>query len=178
MTEHARTPHENLPDRLTQRIGVLTRREVEARILSPIIDALGAEFGRDAVVEIIRDTIVKIANNQGAELAQAMGGCGSQEFIDSLEFWKKDGALELEILAQEEGRLDFNVTRCRYAEMYRALGIPELGSVLSCNRDFALIEGFNKDVKLNRTQTIMEGAPHCDFRYSFAHPDRNSVDFT
>ena len=29
------------PDTLNARIGVLTRREVEARILAPVIDALG-----------------------------------------------------------------------------------------------------------------------------------------
>ena len=60
---------------------------------------------------------------------------------------------------------DFDVTRCRYAEMYRALGIPELGAVLSCGRDFALGAGFNPDLKLTRSQTIMDGAPRCDFRY-------------
>jgi hypothetical protein len=50
--------------------------------------------------------------------------------------------------------------------MYRALGIPELGEVLSCQRDAALIEGFNPEVTLTRTQTIMQGAPCCDFRYA------------
>ena len=49
--------------------------------------------------------------------------------------------------------------------MYRALGIPELGAVLSCNRDAALIEGFHPEVQFSRTQTIMGGASHCDFRY-------------
>ena len=71
----------------------------------------------------------------------------------------------MDVLRQDTERFDFNVTRCRYAEMYRALGIPEVGALLSCNRDFALIEGFNSHVKLRRTQTIMEGAPHCDFRF-------------
>ncbi|MCS6910033.1 MAG: L-2-amino-thiazoline-4-carboxylic acid hydrolase [Anaerolineales bacterium] len=84
---------------------------------------------------------------------------------DSLVTWTKDDALELEVLEQNEQRLSFNVRRCRYAEMYRALGIPELGALLSCNRDFALIEGFNPEVTLTRTQTIMEGALFCDFRY-------------
>jgi hypothetical protein len=50
--------------------------------------------------------------------------------------------------------------------MYRALGIPELGAVLSCNRDASLIEGFNPEVRFVRTQTIMQGAPCCDFRYT------------
>jgi hypothetical protein len=49
--------------------------------------------------------------------------------------------------------------------MYKELGIPELGKVLSCARDFALIEEFNPDIELKRTQTILEGAAFCDFRY-------------
>jgi hypothetical protein len=49
--------------------------------------------------------------------------------------------------------------------MYRALGLGDLGFSLSCRRDFALIEGFNPDVILTRTQTLMEGATFCDFRF-------------
>jgi hypothetical protein len=59
-----------------------------------------------------------------------------------------------------------NTTRCRYAEMYRELGMPKLGFTLSCARDFALVEGFNPRIELRRTQTIMEGADHCDFRFT------------
>ena len=79
--------------------------------------------------------------------------------------WMQDDALTIEVVEQSDERYGFNVTRCRYAEMYRELGIPELGAVLSCNRDFSLIEGYNKDVELTRTQTLMEGKSHCDFRY-------------
>ena len=154
-------------DTLTQRIGVLTRREVEARILAPVIDALGEKFGREEVVQTVRDAIVGLAQEQGALLAEQMGSSGSNAFLDSLQYWTKDNALEIDVLAHDEQRLDFNVTRCRYAELYRSLGIPELGAVLSCNRDFALIDGFNREAKLTRTQTIMEGASHCDFRYQF-----------
>jgi len=167
MVQDSNDSKDLLPDTLTQRIGVLNRREVEARILSPMIDALGERFGREEVLEIVKDTIIKIAKEQGNDLAQAMDGCGSGQFLASLAYWKKDGALEIEILNDQGGYLDFNVTRCRYAEMYRALGIPELGSMLSCNRDYALIEGFNQSAQLQRTQTIMQGAPYCDFRYVF-----------
>lgn len=155
------------PDNLTQKIGVLTRREVEARIVSPIIEALGKSFGKEKVVNIIGDTIVEIARGQGAELAHAMGGDSLEHFMQSLQFWSQDDALELDVLMLDQQNLHFNVTRCRYAEMYKDLGLPELGCLLSCNRDYALIEGFNPDIELVRTQTIMEGAPHCDFRYTF-----------
>ncbi len=155
------------PDTLTTQIGVLTRREVEARILKPIIEALCAEFDREQVLTIVRDTIVRIAQEQGAELAQLMGGCTATHFLNSLQYWTKDNALEIDLLEQSEQKLSFNVTRCRYAEMYRALGLGDLGATLSCNRDFALIDGFNPDATLTRTQTIMQGAPHCNFRYTF-----------
>jgi predicted ArsR family transcriptional regulator len=153
------------PDRLNA-VGVLTRREIEARILAPLLEALSKEFGRERVLEIARQTIVDVARQQGAQLAQNMGGNDLERFAASLEAWKKDDAMRIDVLEQSENRFAFNVTRCRYAEMYRILGVPELGALLSCNRDWALIQGFNPDVKLERTQTIMEGALFCDFRYT------------
>lgn len=164
-TSASATPPATPPDTLNARIGVLTRREVEARILAPIIDALGEAFGREAVIDVVRDAIIRIAQAQGAALADSMGDNALPAFANSLRFWTQDNALEIEVLAQDEERFDFNVTRCRYAELYRALGIPELGAVLSCNRDWALIQGFNPTIELTRTQTIMGGAPCCDFRY-------------
>jgi len=146
-------------------MGVLTRREIEARILAPMLAAFCAEFERERVLEIARQVIVQVAREQGAQLAAQFGGCSLAHFSRSLEAWKKDGALVIDVLEEDEIKLSFDVTHCRYAEMYHALGIAELGGILSCNRDHALIEGFNPGVELQRTQTIMEGAAHCDFRY-------------
>jgi len=152
------------PDRLNE-IGVLKRREIEARILPPVIEALGKEFGKDRVVEIVRDVIVGVAQAQGREVAAQQGGTSLGHLAHALEDWQKGDAYRMDVLEQSDERFSFNVTRCRYAEMYRSLGIPELGALLSCNRDFALAEGFSSDIALTRTQTIMQGASHCDFRF-------------
>ena len=48
------------PDTLNE-IGVLKRREIEARILMPVLSALGDEFGREKVFEIARRIIVDVA---------------------------------------------------------------------------------------------------------------------
>lgn len=154
-------------DRLNA-VGVLTRREIEARILAPVIEALGQRFGRSEVVAIVRETIAGIAREQGRAMAEARGDASLGSFAGTLGPWTKDDALRLRIIDEQADAFAFDVTRCRYAEMYRALGIPELGEALSCQRDAALIEGFNPDVTLTRTQTIMQGATHCDFRYR--HP--------
>jgi hypothetical protein len=154
-------------------IGVLTRREIEARILAPLLEALGEEFGRERVLEVAWQTIIRIAREQGAQLAKEMGGCTLAHFAASMENWKKGDAMGIEVLEQSEQRFSFNVTRCRYAEMYRALGIPELGAILSCSRDFSLVEGFNPDITLTRTQTIMESASHCDFRFELRDANKH-----
>ena len=152
-------------DNLNAKIGVLTRREVEARILSPVIEALSESFGRDQVLSVVQRTIVKVAREQGADLSKQMGNNSLQDFTETLQFWTRDDALNIEVIEDSEDVLSFNVTRCRYAELYNSLGIGDLGTIFSCTRDFALIEGFNPDVSLTRTQTIMEGASFCDFRY-------------
>ncbi len=54
---------------------------------------------------------------------------------------------------------------CRYAEKYRELGVAEFGHCLSCCRDEPFSGGFNSKIRFERRQTIMEGAPFCDFKF-------------
>ena len=144
---------------------LIQRREIEARILAPVIEALAERFGRDAVLATVSETIKDLARRHGAELAESLGGNAIEDLARVLDVWRQDGALETEMVRQDGEHFDFDVTRCRFAELYHRLGIPELGPILSCNRDFCFAEGFNPDLKLTRTQTIMEGATHCDFRF-------------
>jgi hypothetical protein len=130
------------------------------------VEALSSEFERERVLAILSETIINIARKQGAERAAAVGDDSLVAFSQSAGDWRKGNALEIEILEQDEEHYNFNVTRCRYAEMYRSLGLGELGAVLSCNRDYSLVEGFNPEIQLERAQTIMKGAPTCTFRYS------------
>ena len=61
--------------------------------------------------------------------------------------------------------LAFDVTRCRYAEFWQDMGLANIGYQVHCRRDFAMIHGFNPEIELTRTQTRMQGAGHCDFRF-------------
>ena len=115
-----------------------------------------------------RDTIVDVARAQGADLAQRVGDDSLPAFAEGLGAWSAGGALESDVVRLSETEFAFDVTRCRYAEMYRSLGLESLGAMLSCNRDGSLIEGFNPNVTFTRTQTIMSGASHCDFRFTLA----------
>jgi L-2-amino-thiazoline-4-carboxylic acid hydrolase len=147
------------------RLSLLHQREIEARIVGPLVRAVAAELGEEKTLHLLRDVIAELARQGGAELARLLGETSLQAFARCLDRWREGGALEIDVLEQTPERLSFNVTRCRYAELYRALGLADLGSSLSCQRDFALVQGFNPAIGLTRTQTIMEGAPYCDFRF-------------
>ena len=146
-------------------VGLLNRREIEARLLAPLLTSLSTEFDRERVWEITQKVIQEIARQQGAQLANSIEVNDLEHLATALEAWKKDNAIQTEVLELTRKKFSFNVFRCRYAEMYHHLGIPELGKMLSCDRDFAQLEGYNPKFRLTRTQTIMEGAEICDFRY-------------
>ena len=156
----------HLKDELTQKIGVLMRRETEVRILIPFLQDLYKEFSKEKILNILEKTIKEIAKRQGKELSKEYGN-NVDAFLDTLKFWTKDDALEIDVLEKSDSKLSFNVTRCKYAEMYNALGISDLGAVLSCNRDASLIEGFYSKASLDRKETIMNGNKCCTFRYTF-----------
>lgn len=152
------------PDTLND-VGVLKRREIEARIVAPLLERLGQEFGSERVIEVARQVVVEVAQSQGQALAHSMGGNELSHFADSMENWTKGGALEVDVVEHNDEVFAFNVNRCRYAEMYRELGLADLGAALSCNRDGTMVQGFNPNIEFTRTQTIMGGADHCDFVY-------------
>jgi hypothetical protein len=146
---------------------MLERRRIEANILKHVYETLTESHGEPAARKAIGDAVRAASVAQGAEMAAKVGGETSiQTFADLLPLWRLDNALEIEVLAQDGTRFDFNVTRCRYAETYREMGLGRIGHLLSCQRDGTFCEGYDRRLKLARSQTIMQGASHCDFRYT------------
>jgi hypothetical protein len=111
--------------------------------------------------------IQALACAAGREMAKKLGVNDMVAFTRVIRgVWAQDKALEMTMLEETDLKLSFDVTRCAYAELYEKLGMKEFGRSLSCSRDAGFAEGFNPRLKLQRTQTIMEGSPHCDFRFS------------
>ena len=74
----------------------------------------------------------------------------------------------VEIRRHDKEAFEVDITQCRFAEFFRALGEPELGALLICEADFDIAAAGSGEVSLTRDQTIMQGAPSCTFRYKFA----------
>ena len=149
----------------TIHISNLQRREIQAQISVCLLRNFIDEIGYDKAMEVAMAAIQKDAIEAGKSMAVKFGGNSIHDLLRLIrEVWTEENALEFTLLEETSQKLSFNVTRCRYAEMYDRMGIKEFGYCLSCNRDGPLITGFNPRLKLNRTQTIMQGAPVCDFR--------------
>ncbi len=145
---------------------ILEQRRIEANIIKPIYEEMSARLGEETASDILRAAITRDSIAQGA--AYAAGEDGENDlhgFHALLPQWKANGALEVEMLEESDTQVHYNVTRCKYAEMYKEMGLAKIGHILSCGRDGTFCTGYNPDIKLDRSQTIMQGASHCDFRY-------------
>jgi len=147
-------------------VSMLVRREIEALITVPMLKAFIAEFGKERTLEIAGGVIRDLALDAGTFLAELAGGNQLSDLEKILPLFSQGGALEFEEPEFGQDTIDLKITGCAFAEMYKQHGLEEFGYLLSCGRDYALFEGFNPEIKFTRTQTIMEGAEHCDFCFS------------
>lgn len=151
----------------TDKISHVKKREIQAPVVTAVINEFIAELGKEETLRILAGAIEKDAIKSGRELAEHYHGNSMKELATLIrEVWCEDGAMEIEILEESASEFHFNVTLCKYAEVYRGIGEMELGKCLSCNRDFPFNTGFNPAISLERSLTIMEGDEICDFRYS------------
>ena len=150
---------------------VIAQAKIQAQVLVPLVKTLQAELGEARANALVRKALGDLYRGFGEQFWKAknqdendadLGKAVSSAF----RTYARDDALAYDVIEQSHDAFAFDVKRCAYAEFYKAMGEPELGFLLVCTADFATAEGFGSDVTLTRTQTIMQGAPHCDFRYA------------
>ena len=147
-------------------ISVLEQARIQAQVLVPLIKALQAELGEARANALVRKALRDLYRRYGEEFWKAKNERNLGKAVASaFSTYGRDDALDYSVREQSEDAFAIDITRCRYAEFYKELGEPGLGFLLVCSADFDTAEGFGGDVKLTRTQTIMQGANHCDFRY-------------
>jgi hypothetical protein len=147
-------------------VSVIEQAKIQAQILVPLVKALQAELGKEKANRIVRKALGDLYRGFGEEFWRSKNEPDLGKSVASaFKTYARDQALDYRVHEQSHDAVALDVSRCRYAEFYKELGEPELGFLLICTADFAVADGFGPDVKLTRTQTIMQGASHCDFRY-------------
>jgi hypothetical protein len=152
------------------KISFLDKTRIQAQVLVPVLRALRAELGRDKADLIVKHALRDWSKQLFAAIGDGIAGSPRRKWATMHSALGDVTAreVEFEMRRHDDEALEFDVTRCRFAEFFRALGEPELGALLICETDFDIAAASDGEVSLDRAQTIMRGAPSCTFRYKFA----------
>lgn len=139
---------------------ILDAIKIQSRVVIPIAKALEREIGAERAHEVIGGAIA------GAYVAYRERKGFELDSHPRAELESGDGfPVERKIVEDTDTNFAYNITRCQFAEYFRAIGEPEIGALMTCGVDFAAEERIRPGWAFERTQTRMQGAPHCDFRW-------------
>ena len=137
----------------------LERMRVQMEYAVPLVRELQRLLGEDVVKEALASRVGLLAEEQ----AQPGSKADFSRMEASMELYARGGALDYDVIASDSDRFDVNITRCDYMRMMEDLGARDIGHLLVCNLDYPMAA--RTGMELTRTQTQMQGASFCDFRY-------------
>ena len=146
-------------------ISLLEESKIQADVIIPILNALRKELGVERANAIVFDTLRSRLRSRYRELAAKTPGGPKEKWAVMSASMSIGSDIDIEWIDGKLETLAFNVTRCKYAELFRELGEPELGTVMLCELDNHIAEAAGPEIELTRKQTLMRGAPACEFRY-------------
>jgi hypothetical protein len=151
-------------------ISLLDKTRIQAQVLVPVLRALRAELGKEKADAVVRQALREWSKQLFAAIGDGIEGGPRRKWATVQSALNEVSAKEVqfEIRRHDKEALDIDVTSCRFAEFFQALGEPELGALLICETDFDIAALGGHEVSLDRAQTIMNGGPSCTFRYRFA----------
>ena len=147
------------------RLAYLERAKIQAEILEPLYRRLKAEVGLDRARAMLKEAVNEFASRLGREIAQGPGSGPLDKLRNFFPAFTDGDALEIEPIQTAKTNLTFKVRRCKYAEFFREFSDPEFGRLMVCGIDPPMTAAIDANLKLERKQTLMEGADHCDFHW-------------
>lgn len=151
-------------------LSLLDKTRIQAQVLVPVLRALRTDLGKERADALVAQALRDWSKQLFAAIAEKIDGSPRRKWAAIQRvFGEVSGReVEFELLRHDAEAMDIDVTHCRFADFFRALGEPELGGLLICAADFAIAAVGDGEVTLGRDQTLMQGAPRCTFRYRFA----------
>jgi predicted hydrocarbon binding protein len=139
---------------------ILNAVKIQSRVVIPIIRELEKEIGKERAHALIGRAIA----NAYVDYRELKGFEENSHPRVEQEF-DNGFPVEREVIDDTEETYGYNITGCEFAEYFRSIGEPEIGALMTCGVDYAAEELIRPEWEFERTQTRMQGAPHCDFRW-------------
>ena len=105
-------------------ISLIEQREIEARLAVALIEGYAEKLGRKEALAIAGRTIRRMARQAGQALGRQSGANTLIDLAEAAQtIWARNDALDIDFLTITPVELRFNVTRCRYAELYAQMDV-------------------------------------------------------
>jgi hypothetical protein len=148
---------------------LLEQVKVQAQVLVPVLRAFREALGTERANQIAWRALAEWRKALVRDLHAGITGEPAERWRTGfLALGQQVGdAVDVLPLKQTDEEFELDITGCRFAELFRRLGEPELGFALLCAMDDTAAEEIGRgEVALTRTSTIMQGGSRCDFRYA------------
>ena len=142
------------------RTSILDAVKIQARALIPVVKALEGELGKDKAHSLVGRAIAESYADYAASRIAERNTHPGDEVDGGFEY-----PSEAEVVERTDNSYATNITSCAFAEYFRTIGEPEIGALLTCGVDFAVNDKTRPDWEFSRSQTLMQGAAFCDFRW-------------
>lgn len=133
--------------------------KIQSKVVIPIVKALEAELGKVRAHQIVGDAIagayVEYRQRRGFE-ADVHPGVE----VDGPSF-----PVQKAVVEHTDDVYGHDITGCAFADYFNSIDEPEIGALMTCGVDYAAEALMRPAWDFERTQTRMQGASHCDFRW-------------
>src|SRR5262245_2597914 len=138
------------------RLSLLDKTRIQAQVLVPVLRALRAELGKEKADTIVKQALRDWSKQLFADVGASVEGSARRKWavMHTALADVSEREVTVEMRRHDKEALEFDVTHCRFAEFFRALGEPELGALLVCATDFDIVDAGGSDVSLSRDQTL------------------------
>jgi len=108
------------------KLSLLDKTRIQAQVLVPVLRALRAELGKGKADAIVKQALRDWSKQLFAAIGDSIEGSPRRKWatIQSVFGEVSGKEVETEILRHDKEALDIDVTRCRFAEFFRALANP------------------------------------------------------
>ena len=148
---------------------LLEQVKIQAQVLVPVLRAFREALGTEQANQIAWKALAEWRRQVTREMHTGFTGGPAERWAAGVQAGipRIGDAIDMQMLTLTPEKVELDVTGCRFAEFFRALGEPELGFALLCSMDDTAAEEIGQgEVAFRRTSTIMQGGSRCDFRYA------------
>ena len=137
-----------------------------ARMYMHIAKSVADRLGQEGI-EAIKIGLRQYALERGKKIRRTVDALGLPPNMDNyygnFDNSLSDAGFKMD-LHLSGWTADGQVTHCPFAEIWKEMGAPEIG-LLYCQVDYDMLEGYNPDLKLNRSLNVLKGDRSCRFHW-------------